>query len=324
MKKAVSLSPCLAVLLIACASQPVDTQVEPDISVYERQDRAPQGPVVSGRVQDPRLLLPNELLSVSLPGSTGTKIRLSPAGEVHGLMSFLSECKAHSYFTDDEKYALALALFRGLPADAPVGIVRQVYSGAYFKDGGPLEIRIAAFEPNQNMPLGTKKLLVLTTNIVLDEESEGAEHSRESGRVVGLDGNATIIFFALADGRIVSMFDLRDGADDEAFAASRHDPLVGLMRAQAMLADQHPDNDRLAVDILAPIAADESKEPGIRLMARLKLYQAAIARNDVAVAREEWTEVLLLAPEVPGDATPEALEAMNGAELRLYERLAAS
>lgn len=310
----------LSIPLIGCASTPPAGNTAPNGVVGQKTSAVPAiAPAEAAKLAKGKMLAVTKTVpkAESLSVTNWSKLRI--------FSDLLDSFKGHESFTIDQKFELMQQLFAELPINGPDGVTREIAVGKYFENGDPLLIRVGVFTPKAGAQTQSKKVLVIMTNvIVLKDKEKGEIPSNKSGLFLNLDMNATV-FCGLTDPGLLTngqKFSPQKGWDYAKIESGS--PIERVMAAQSMLADEDIPNDARVVGLLSPIIADEKEMPAFRIMAMLKMFDYYLSLEDLAAARQQWAKILDLAPSVPGDMTKENLEALNGASLKLMERLLSS
>ena len=99
------------------------------------------------------------------------------------------------------------------------------------------------------------------------------------------------------------------------------DSFEKLMFAQALLKDDKLENDFMVADIVDKIIEDNTEIPAIVIMAMIFKYDYLLSLENITQAEVLWQEILSYSEQVPGDMTPENLEALNGESLYMMKSL---
>ena len=93
------------------------------------------------------------------------------------------------------------------------------------------------------------------------------------------------------------------------------------MFAQTLLKDDKLENDFMVADIVDKIIEDNTEIPAIVIMAMIFKYDYLLSLENITQAEVLWQEILAYSEQVPGDMTPENLEALNGESLYMMKSL---
>ncbi|WP_304224796.1 hypothetical protein [Gracilinema caldarium] len=311
---------CAVFLLFSCTSVS-ETAKDNDPTAATEQTESLPPPIVRGESKDPNKLEPQELLSVTLPVENPQYLNCSPWSKIKILSSVLDSLKLHMELSRDKKIELFSHIVDNLPLNGPDGVVRQVYMGQFFEDKSPLEIRIATITPGPTAKIKSDKIIIFMTNAVL---SKDGDILRGKGQLIGLDENASGVLLLLGDQIAEMQFVLKESVPS-AEEIEKMDSFGKVMVAQDMINDLDITNNGRAKEILESILAKGDAEmPPARIIAMLMLYNANLAEGNIPQAEALWAQILELSPQVPGDMTPENLEAINGTDLYIIKQLMAN
>ena len=274
--------------------------------------------IVRGADEDPEKLEKNDVMSVTENPDSPVYFEFGSWSKIRIIGDVLDALHLHNELSNEQKYKFMSYLFDDLPKNAEDGIVREVRLGRFFSegegDGANLVIRIGVFTPGPGATVKNEKVIVIYSNAV----KSGNEIMRGIGEFINLDTNATVIA-AYNNKLLTNINDIR--AEENAKIDSG--TLTGfnvILYAQSLLKDEDLNNDIKAHDLCAPLIADESS-PALKITAMLTEYNYRISRENLEGAQAIWNDILEYCVNVPGDMTPENLEAANGESLYLLRML---
>lgn len=271
---------------------------------------------VRGVQENPKKLLEKQFLSVTTPVQNPEYMHLSNWSKVRATSEVLDLIDGHKYFSNSEKVQLMSYLFDELPINGKDGVAREVHVGRFFEDGSNLVIRLGTFTAGSDATLASDKVIVIMTNII--KMKEGAIN-RKTGAFIHLDLNESMIFI-LKDSLLT---DSRNVLEEEIPSNSwiEMESFEKLMFAQTLLKDDKLENDFMVADIVDKIIEDNTENPAIVIMAMIFKYDYLLSLENVTQAEVLWQEILAYSEQVPGDMTPENLEALNGESLYMMKSL---
>ena len=271
---------------------------------------------VRGVQENPKKLLEKQFLSVTTPVQNPEYMHLSNWSKVRATSEVLDLIDGHKYFSNSEKVQLMSYLFDELPINGKDGVAREVHVGRFFEDGSNLVIRLGTFTAGADATLASDKVIVIMTNII--KMKEGAIN-RKTGAFIHLDLNESMIFI-LKDSLLT---DSRNVLEEEIPSNSwiEMESFEKLMFAQTLLKDDKLENDFMVADIVDKIIEDNTEIPAIVIMAMIFKYDYLLSLENVTQAEVLWQEILAYSEQVPGDMTPENLEALNGESLYMMKSL---
>ena len=271
---------------------------------------------VRGVQENPKKLLEKQFLSVTTPVQNPEYMHLSNWSKVRATSEVLDLIDGHKYFSNSEKVQLMSYLFDEVPINGKDGVAREVHVGRFFEDGSNLVIRLGTFTAGADATLASDKVIVIMTNII--KMKEGAIN-RKTGAFIHLDLNESMIFI-LKDSLLT---DSRNVLEEEIPSNSwiEMESFEKLMFAQTLLKDDKLENDFMVADIVDKIIEDNTEIPAIVIMAMIFKYDYLLSLENVTQAEVLWQEILAYSEQVPGDMTPENLEALNGESLYMMKSL---
>lgn len=271
---------------------------------------------VRGSQKDPNKLVEKQLLSVTVPVENPEYMELSKWSKVRATSEILDLIAAHKYFSNSEKVEFMSYLFDKLPINGKDGVAREVHVGKFFEDGTNLVIRLGTFTAAPDATITSDKVIMLVTNMI---KMNDGSINKETGAFIHFDFNAGMILILknslLTDSRNIS------SEETNANAWTEMDSLGKLMVAQSFLKDDNPENDLTAANIADEIIKENTELPAIIIMAMIFKYDYLLSQEDIAQAEVLWQEILAYSENVPGDMTPENLEALNGEALYMMKSL---
>ena len=271
---------------------------------------------IRGVQENPNKLLEKQLLAGTTPVQNPEYMVLSNWSKVRATSEVLDLIDGHKYFSNSEKVQLMSYLFDELPINGKDGVAREVHVGKFFEDGSNLVIRLGTFTAGADATLASDKVIVIMTNII--KMKEGAIN-RKTGAFIHLDLNESMIFI-LKDSLLT---DSRNVLEEEIPSNSwiEMESFEKLMFAQTLLKDDKLENDFMVADIVDKIIEDNTEIPAIVIMAMIFKYDYLLSLENVTQAEVLWQEILAYSEQVPGDMTPENLEALNGESLYMMKSL---
>lgn len=274
------------------------------------------GGQIRGVQENPKKLLEKQFLSVTTPVQNPEYMHLSNWGKVRATSEILDLIDGHKYFSNSEKVQLMSYLFDELPINGKDGVAREVHVGRFFEDGTNLVVRLGTFTAGADATIASDKVIVIMTNII---KMKDGGLNRKTGAFIHLDLNESMIFI-LKDSLLT---DSQNVLEEEISPNSwiGMDSFEKLMVAQALLKDDKLENDFMVADIADKIIEDTTEIPAIVIMAMIFKYDYLLSLEDITQAEVLWQEILAYSEQVPGDMTPENLEALNGESLYMMESL---
>ena len=271
---------------------------------------------IRGVQENPNKLLEKQLLAGTTPVQNPEYMHLSNWSKVRATSEVLDLIDGHKYFSNSEKVQLMSYLFDELPINGKDGVAREVHVGRFFEDGSNLVIRLGTFTAGADATLASDKVIVIMTNII--KMKEGAIN-RKTGAFIHLDLNESMIFI-LKDSLLT---DSRNVLEEEIPSNSwiEMESFEKLMFAQTLLKDDKLENDFMVADIVDKIIEDNTENPAIVIMAMIFKYDYLLSLENITQAEVLWQEILSYSEQVPGDMTPENLEALNGESLYMMKSL---
>ena len=271
---------------------------------------------VRGVQENPKKLLEKQLLSVTTPVQNPEYMHLSNWSKVRATSEVLDLIGGHQYFSNSEKVQLMSYLFDELPITGKDGIAREVHVGKFFEDGTNLVVRLGTFTAGADAALASDKVIVIMTNII---KIKGGSINRKTGAFIHLDLNESMIFILkdslLTDSQNVLAEEIPPNSWIEMESFEK------LMFAQTLLKDDKLENDFMVADIVDKIIEDNTEIPAIVIMAMIFKYDYLLSLENITQAEVLWQEILAYSDQVPGDMTPENLEALNGESLYMMKSL---
>lgn len=274
------------------------------------------GGQIRGVQENPKKLLEKQFLSVTTPVQNPEYMHLSNWSKVRATSEILDLIDGHKYFSNSEKVQLMSYLFDELPINGKDGVAREVHVGRFFADGTNLVVRLGTFTAGADATIASDKVIVIMTNII---KMKDGGLNRKTGAFIHLDLNESMIFI-LKDSLLT---DSQNVLEEEISPNSwiGMDSFEKLMVAQALLKDDKLENDFMVADIADKIIEDTTEIPAIVIMAMIFKYDYLLSLENIAQAEVLWQEILAYSEQVPGDMTPENLEALNGESLYMMESL---
>lgn len=274
------------------------------------------GGQIRGVQENPKKLLEKQFLSVTTPVQNPEYMHLSNWSKVRATSEVLDLIGGHQYFSNSEKVQLMSYLFDELPINGKDGVAREVHVGSFFEDGTNLVVRLGAFTAGADATIASDKVIVIMTNII---KMKDGGLNRKTGAFIHLDLNESMIFI-LKDSLLT---DSQNVLEEEISPNSwiGMDSFEKLMVAQALLKDDKLENDFMVADIADKIIEDTTEIPAIVIMAMIFKYDYLLSLENITQAEVLWQEILAYSEQVPGDMTPENLEALNGESLYMMESL---
>lgn len=271
---------------------------------------------IRGVQENPKKLLEKQFLSVTTPVQNPEYMHLSNWSKVRATSEVLDLIDGHKYFSNLEKVQLMSYLFDELPINGKDGVAREVHVGRFFEDGTNLVVRLGAFTAGADATIASDKVIVIMTNII---KMKDGGLNRKTGAFIHLDLNESMIFI-LKDSLLT---DSQNVLEEEISPNSwiGMDSFEKLMVAQALLKDDKLENDFMVADIADKIIEDTTEIPAIVIMAMIFKYDYLLSLENITQAEVLWQEILAYSEQVPGDMTPENLEALNGESLYMMESL---
>lgn len=271
---------------------------------------------IRGVQENPQKLLEKQLLSVTTPVQNPEYMHLSNWSKVRATSEILDLIDGHQYFSNSEKVQLMSYLFDELPINGKDGVAREVHVGRFFEDGTNLVVRLGTFTAGADAALASDKVIVIMTNII---KIKGGSINRKTGAFIHLDLNESMIFI-LKDSLLT---DSQNVLEEEIPPNSwiGMDSFEKLMFAQTLLKDDKLENDFMVADIVDKIIEDNTEIPAIVIMAMIFKYDYLLSLENITQAEVLWQEILAYSEQVPGDMTPENLEALNGESLYMMKSL---
>ncbi len=259
----------------------------------------------------------NQIMSVTKIVKKPVYLTVNDWSKVKITSDFLDELKAHTEFTNQEKFMLLSYIFDNLPINTDDGIVREIYIGGYFQSNLPLEIRIGLLTPTGDAINKNQKAVVLFSNAV---KMKNGEINKVTGFFGSLDSNACTISGLNGD----KLTNVQNIKEDDSLAEEnieKMDTINQIMLVQGYLADDDFENDLVSSNILKKIIAKKDVQPALHIMAMLKQYEFLLSVNNIAEAEILWNEIKEYSKNVPGDMNPDSLESMNGESLFMMKEL---
>lgn len=274
------------------------------------------GGQIRGVQENPKKLLEKQFLSVTTPVQNPEYMHLSNWSKVRATSEILDLIDGHKYFSNSEKVQLMSYLFDELPINGKDGVAREVHVGRFFEDGTNLVVRLGTFTAGADATIASDKVIVIMTNII---KMKDGGLNRKTGAFIHLDLNESMIFI-LKDSLLT---DSQNVLEEEISPNSwiGMDSFEKLMVAQALLKDDKLENDFMVADIADKIIEDTTEIPAIVIMAMIFKYDYLLSLENITQAEVLWQEILAYSEQVPGDMTPENLEALNGELLYMMESL---
>lgn len=271
--------------------------------------------IVRGGQENPSKLGEKQFLSVTTPIENPQYMEQSNWSKVRATSSVLDVIGSHKYFSNSEKVQFLSYLFDELPINGPDGVVREVHVGKFFEDGQNLTLRIGVLTPGADAELKSDKVIMILTNMFRFGDFES---KKKTGEFISLDLNESILFSLqgslLTDAQYVS--------DDESpVDITTLNTIDQVMLAQTYLRDNNLENDIIADEIVNKIIEKKQEAPALIIMAMIFKYDYLLSIEDITQAEVLWKEILDYSPNVPGDMTPENLEALNGESLYMMKSL---
>ena len=274
--------------------------------------------IVRGADENPEKLEKNDVMSVTENTDAPVYFEFGSWSKIRIIGDVFDALQLHAELTNEQKYKFMSYLFDELPKNAEDGIVREVRLGRFFSEGkgdaANLVIRVGVFTPGPGATVKNEKVIVIYSNAV----KSGNEIMRGSGEFINLDTNATVI--ATYNNKLLTNINDIRAAENAKVDAGTLTGFDKILYAQSLLKDEDLNNDVKAHDLCAPIIDDESN-PALKIMAMLMEYNYRISREDIEGAQAVWNDILAYCVNVPGDMTPENLEAVNGESLHLLRML---
>lgn len=271
---------------------------------------------VRGVQENPKKLLEKQLLSVTTPVQNPEYMHLSNWSKVRATSEILDLIGGHQYFSNSEKVQLMSYLFDELPINGKDGVAREVHVGRFFEDGTNLVVRLGTFTAGADATIASDKVIVIMTNII---KMKDGGFNRKTGAFIHLDLNESMIFILkdslLTDSQNVLAEEISPNSWIEMESFEK------LMFAQTLLKDDKLENDFMVADIVDKIIEDNTEIPAIVIMAMIFKYDYLLSLENITQAEVLWQEILAYSEQVPGDMTPENLEALNGESLYMMESL---
>ena len=274
------------------------------------------GVQIRGVQENPNKLLEKQLLAGTTPVQNPEYMTLSNWSKVRATSEILDLIDGHKYFSNSEKVQFMSYLFDELPINGKDGVAREVHVGKFFEDGTNLIIRLGTFTAGADAALASDKVIVIITNMI--KMNDGSTN-RKTGAFIHLNLNESMIFI-LKDSLLT---DSQNVLEEEISPNSwiGMDSFEKLMFAQALLKDDKLENDFMVADIVDKIIEDNTEIPAIVIMAMIFKYDYLLSLENVTQAEVLWQEILAYSEQVPGDMTPENLEALNGESLYMMKSL---
>lgn len=272
--------------------------------------------IIRGTQENPHDLVEKQLLSVTVPVENPEYMELPNWSKVRATSEILDLIASHEYFSNSEKVKFMSYLFDQLPINGKDGVTREIHVGKFFEDGTNLVIRVGTFTPAADATIKSDKVIMILTNILARPDGT---LNKSTGVFLHLDLNVGMIFVLnnslLTDSRNISSEET-NLSDLTAMSS-----LEKLMLAQSFLNDENPKNDLTAANITDEIIKENTEPPAIIIMAMIFKYNYLLSQEDIAQAEVLWQEILSYSKNVPGDMTPENLEALNGESLYMMKSL---
>ena len=271
---------------------------------------------IRGVQENPNKLLEKQLLAGTTPVQNPEYMVLSNWSKVRATSEVLDLIDGHKYFSNSEKVQFMSYLFDELPINGKDGVAREVHVGKFFEDGTNLIIRLGTFTAGADAALASDKVIVIITNMI--KMNDGSTN-RKTGAFIHLNLNESMIFI-LKDSLLT---DSQNVQEEEISPNSwiGMDSFEKLMFAQALLKDDKLENDFMVADIVDKIIEDNTEIPAIVIMAMIFKYDYLLSLENITQAEVLWQEILAYSEQVPGDMTPENLEALNGESLYMMKSL---
>lgn len=274
------------------------------------------GVQIRGVQENPNKLLEKQLLAGTTPVQNPEYMTLSNWSKVRATSEILDLIDGHKYFSNSEKVQFMSYLFDELPINGKDGVAREVHVGKFFEDGTNLIIRLGTFTAGADAALASDKVIVIITNMI--KMNDGSTN-RKTGAFIHLNLNESMIFI-LKDSLLT---DSQNVQEEEISPNSwiEMESFEKLMFAQALLKDDKLENDFMVADIVDKIIEDNTEIPAIVIMAMIFKYDYLLSLENITQAEVLWQEILAYSEQVPGDMTPENLEALNGETLYMMKSL---
>lgn len=307
---------CLsAATLISCAS----TSGMADANAIPPADQVVKanGLIIKGASEDPNLLAKNDTMSVTVDMPNPQYFEFSSWTKIRMMADLLDNLGLHNELSNAQKIKLMNHLFDKLPKNFENGVVREVYLGQFFKKGTKaaknLQIRMMALTAGPDATIKSEKVLIILANAINTKNGV----NRDSGAFVNLDANSTIV--AVYNKKLLTDANNCNAADLNKIDTAELAGFDRILTAQAFLQDEDLSNDIKAHNICTAIMNDEKEIPAMRITAMLLEFDYRISKEDVAGAEALWAKIIDYCPNVPGNMTPENLEASNGEALYLLK-----
>ena len=274
------------------------------------------GVQIRGVQENPNKLLEKQLLAGTTPVQNPEYMTISNWSKVRATSEILDLIDGHKYFSNSEKVQFMSYLFDELPINGKDGVAREVHVGKFFEDGTNLIIRLGTFTAGADAALASDKVIVIMTNMI--KMNDGSTN-RKTGAFIHLNLNESMIFI-LKDSLLT---DSQNVQEEEISPNSwiEMESFEKLMFAQALLKDDKLENDFMVADIVDKIIEDNTEISAIVIMAMIFKYDYLLSLENITQAEVLWQEILAYSEQVPGDMTPENLEALNGETLYMMKSL---
>ena len=272
--------------------------------------------IIRGTQKNPENLVEKQLLSITVPVENPEYMELSKWSKVRATSEILDLIAGHKYFSNSEKTKFMSYLFDQLPINGQDGVTREVHVGKFFEDGSNLVIRVGTFTAAPDATIESDKVIMILTNILAMPDGS---LNKSTGVFLHVDLNVGTILILnnslLTDSRNIS------SEETNSSDLTTMSSLEKVMLAQSFLKDENPKNDLIAANIADEIIKGNTEPPAIIIMAMIFKYNYLLSQEDIAQAEVLWKEILSYSENVPGDMTPENLEALNGESLYMMKSL---